>query len=104
MSQHQIEVRSPRLGTVEVTVGFDPRLNEAFLNFFNKRTQYMSPSGLAADELQEIAQGELGLSLPQQVIDGVQGDVADLRLGSTNVGRRITRYAVDGAVIDSHVY
>jgi hypothetical protein len=104
MSQHQIQVQSPKLGTVEVTVGFDPVLNEAFLSFFNDRAQYMSPSGLPAAELQGIAQKELGLSLPQQVIDGVQGDIADLRCGATDVGRRVKTYRSDGALIDEVVY
>lgn len=104
MSQHQIEVQSPKLGTVQVSVGFDPILNEAFLNFFNERVQYMSPSGLTAAELQGIAKKELGLSLPQQVIDGVQGDVADFRLGSTDVGRRVKTYQSDGVLTDEVVY
>jgi len=104
MSQHQIEMQSPKLGTVQVTVGFDPILNEAFLNFLSKSGNYMSPPGLTARDLQDIAQKELGLSLPQQVIDGVQGDVADLRLGATDVGRRIKRYQSDGVLIKDLVY
>lgn len=104
MSQHQIEVQSPKLGTVQVTVGFDPILNEAFLNYHSACGSYMGPSGLTARDLQEIAQKQLGLSLPQQVIDGVQGDVADLRLGARDVGRRIKRYQSDGVLIEELVY
>lgn len=98
MSQHQIHVNSPKVGRVLVTVGYDPMLGEAFLNYFNDSASYMSDSGLTANEIGELAIEQLGVPLPQQVLDGVQNDVADLRTGATDVGRRLTQYEPDGSV------
>lgn len=99
MSQHQIEVNSPKVGPVLVTVGYDPMLNEAFLNFSDeKTTSYMSPSGLVVSDINRLAEEKLGVLLPQTVIDGVQKDVADLRTGANDVGRRYTEYEPDGTV------
>lgn len=36
MSQHQIHLKSPKLGEVQVTVGFDAILGEAFFSYFSK--------------------------------------------------------------------
>ena len=99
MSQHQIHVDSPRLGRVHVTIGYDPMLDEAFLNYFNDSTSYMSPSGLVVGELGTLAVEQLGRPLPQQVLDAVQNDVADLRMGATDVGRRVTYYEDDGSAV-----
>lgn len=101
MSQHQIQIQSPNLGNVLVTVGYDPILNEAFLNYYNDQHQFMSDSGLQAREIQQVAQQQLGVSLPQQIVDGVQSDVADLRIGAQDVGRRVCRYESDGTLISS---
>ena len=99
MSQHQIQVNSPKVGQVLVTIGYDPMLDEAFLNYFNDSdASYMSPPGLVVGEIGKLAIEQLGLPLPQQVLDGVQNDVADLRTGATDVGRRITQYKPDGSV------
>lgn len=99
MSQHQIHVNSPKVGRVLVTVGYDPMLHDAFLTILSDDdVSYMSPSGLGVTELEEIALEQLGRRLPQRVIDGLKGDVADLRLGATDIGRRITRYEVDGTI------
>lgn len=98
MSQHQIQVNSPKVGRVLVTVGYDPMLGEAFFNYFNDTASYMSPSGLVVKEIGELAIEKLGLPLPQPVLDGVQADVADLRTGATDIGRRITQYEADGTV------
>ena len=100
MSQHQIHVDSPRLGRVHVTIGYDPMLDEAFLNYFNDSTSYMSPSGLVVGELGTLAVEQLGRPLPQQVLDAVQNDVADLRMGATDIGRRVTCYEDDGNPVD----
>lgn len=54
MSQHQIQVNSPKIGLVLVTVGYDPMLDEAFLNYFNNDVSYMSPPGLAAGEIAKL--------------------------------------------------
>jgi len=97
MSQHQIEVDSPVVGTVLVTAGYDAILSEAFLNFFNENHSYVSPMGCTVGDLQRIAKSELGIELPQQVIDGVSGDLADLRMGATDIGRRVRRYQRDGS-------
>lgn len=101
MSQHQIQVDSPKLGHVTVTVGYDPMLDETFLNYFNDDVSYMSDSGLAVSEIQRLANEELGMQLPQQVIDGVQADLADLRTGATDIGRRITQYETDGTIAET---
>lgn len=101
MSQHQVQIQSPNVGNVLVSVGYDPILNEAFLNFMNDEHQYMSDSGLQTREIQQVAQAQLGVLLPQQIIDGVESDVADLRMGAQDVGRRIRRYDADGTLVDS---
>jgi len=101
VSQHQVQIQSPNVGNVLVTVGYDPILNEAFLNYMNDQHQYMSDSGLQAREIQKVAQAQLGVSLPQQIIDGVQSDIADLRMGARDVGRRIRRYEADGTLVDN---
>lgn len=98
MSQHQIEVDSPKVGRLFVTVGYDPRLDDAFLNYFNDTDSFMSPAGCSVEDLQKISQAELGMELPQQLIDAVGYDLADLRLGATDVGRRIVQYCSDGSV------
>lgn len=98
MSQHQIHVNSPKLGRVLVTVGYDPILNEAFLNYFNDKASYMSPPGLTVTELGKFALEQLGEPLPQPVLDGVQNDVAELRSGATDIARRFTHYEPDGTV------
>ena len=98
MSQHQIQVNSPKVGRVLVTVGYDPMLDEAFLNYFNDNTSYMSPPGLVAGEVEKLAIEQLGQPLPQPVLDGLQNDVADLRTGATDLGRRVTQYEPDGTV------
>lgn len=98
MSQHQIQVNSPKVGRVLVTVGYDPMLDEAFLNYFNDSASYMSDSGLVANEIGKLAIEQLGVPLPQPVLDAVQADVADLRTGATDVGRRVTQYEPDGTV------
>ena len=101
MSQHQIHVNSPKVGQVLVTVGYDPMLDEAFLNYFNDDASYMSPPGLVVREVGKLALEQLGQPLPQSVLDGVQNDVADLRTGATDIGRRITQYEPDGSVADA---
>lgn len=98
MSQHQIQVNSPKIGLVLVTVGYDPMLDEAFLNYFNNDVSYMSPPGLAAGEIAKLVLEHLGQPLPQSVLDGLQNDVADLRTGATDIGRRFTHYEPDGTV------
>ncbi len=102
MSQHQIELNSPKKGNVHVTVGYDARLSEAFLSYFNKRATFSTSGGVAVDDLQHIAVEELGVHLPQLVIDAVHGDVADLRLGATDIGRRLSQYDPDGNLLQSH--
>lgn len=104
MSQHIIEVKSPTLGAVEVAAGFDPCLQEAFLNFHTDQASYISPPGTAASELQDIAFEELGVHLPEQVLAGVQEDIADLRMGATDVGRRMRRYHPDGTLAQAVTY
>ena len=99
MSQHQIHVDSPRLGRVHVTIGYDPMLDEAFLNYFDDSTSYMSPSGLVVSEIGKLAVEQLGRPLPQQVLDAVHNDVADLRMGATDIGRRVTHYEDDGTAV-----
>lgn len=98
MSQHQIQVNSPKVGRVLVTVGYDPMLDEAFLNYFNDKASYMSPPGLVVGEVGKLAIEQLGQPLPQPVLDAVQNDVADLRTGATDIGRRLTHYEPDGTV------
>lgn len=98
MSQHQIQVNSPKVGRVLVTVGYDPMLDEAFLNYFNDDASYMSPPGLVVAEVGKLAIEQLGQALPQPVLEGVQNDVADLRTGATDIGRRVTQYEPDGTV------
>jgi hypothetical protein len=104
MSQHNIEMKSPKLGHVQVTIGFDLSLNESFLNFYNDQATYQSPAGTAASELQDLSVKELGMRLPQQLLDALQEDIADLRLGATDVGRRIRVYNPDGALSNSVTY
>lgn len=96
MSQHQIPLNSPRLGVVQVTVGFDATLQEAFFTYFNKQAQYASGGGLAVADLQGLCVAQLGVALPQQVLDAVHADVADLRLGAQDVNRRLFQYDADG--------
>lgn len=100
MSQHQITLLSPVAGSVLVTAGFDPQLNEAFVNYESDSISFMSPPGTTVREIAGIVQKELQVALPQQVIDGVCQDVADLRIGATNVGRRIYQYAENGTLVD----
>ncbi len=102
MSQHQFELNSPKQGHVQVTVGYDVQLSEAFLSYFNKRATFITGGGVTIDDLQGIAVEQLGIHLPQPVIDAVHGDLADLRLGATDVGRRITQYDPDGIVLKTH--
>jgi len=102
MSQHQFELNSPKQGYVQVTVGYDPRLSEAFLSYFNKRATFCTAGGVTVDDLQVVAIEQLGVRLPQPVIDAVHGDVADLRLGATDVGRRISQYDCDGKLLQTH--
>lgn len=102
MSQHQFELNSPKHGHVQVTVGYDGRLSEAFLSFFKKGASFSTGGGLTIDDLQHVAVAQLGIKLPQPVIDAVHGDLADLRLGATDVGRRITQYDPDGNVLTTH--
>jgi hypothetical protein len=41
------------------------------------------------------------MQLPQSVIDGVQADLADLRIGARDIGRRITQYEADGRIAEA---
>lgn len=66
MSQHQIQVNSPKAGQVLVTVGYDPVLDEAFFNYFNDDTSYMSPPGLVVREIGNLAIEKLGQPLPSK--------------------------------------
>ncbi len=102
MSQHQFELNSPKQGHVQVTVGYDAQLSEAFLSYFKKGATFSTSGGVTIDDLQEIAVTQLGVELPQPVIDAVHGDLADLRLGASDVGRRITQYDPDGNVLKTH--
>ncbi len=61
----------------------------------------MSTPGLVVDEIGKPAIEELGNPLPQQVLEGVQNDMADLRTGATDIGRRVTHYELDGSVAQS---
>ncbi|MBK8072900.1 MAG: hypothetical protein IPK34_13185 [Ramlibacter sp.] len=36
------------------------------------------------------------MQLPKPVIDGVQAELADLRIAAKDIGRRITQYEADG--------
>lgn len=63
MSQHLIQIQSPKVGTVTVCVGYDPMLEEAFLNYYNEETSYMSNPGLAVNEIEHVALRELGTKL-----------------------------------------
>ncbi|MGE0876973.1 MAG: hypothetical protein AB7O31_20115 [Burkholderiales bacterium] len=56
----------------------------------------MSDPGLAASETTRLAVEELGMQLPKPVIDGVQAELADLRIAAKDIGRRITQYEADG--------
>ena len=70
--------------------------DEAFLNYVNDNFSYMSDPGLAASETPRLAVEELGMQLPKPVIDGVQAELADLRIAAKDIGRRITQYEADG--------
>ena len=56
----------------------------------------MSDPGLAASATPRLAVEELGMQLPKPVIDGVQAELADLRIAAKDIGRRITQYEADG--------
>ena len=104
MSQHQIILVSPDKGDVLVTAGIDPMLDEAFLNYIAGDVCHMSPPGMSIDDIPAHAQAQLGVPLPQQVIDALRAEMADWRTGATDIGRRIRRYRSDGALIESLIF
>lgn len=100
MSQHEVTVTSPHRGPVTVTVGYDVQCDEAFIAYEGANdVAYISPSGLKVSQLQDLAIKKLGVPLPQTVIDAVKADLADLRLGAGDIGRRHYRYDSLGILI-----
>lgn len=92
MSQHELPVNSARCGAVTVIVGYDVQAGEAFLSYEGTNDlAYISPSGLDVSQLQDLVTKRLGVALPESVIDAVQADVADLRVGA-DISRRHCRY------------
>jgi hypothetical protein len=102
MSQHQIELNSPIKGHVQATVGYDGRLDEAFFSYHNRQAQFSTAGGIAIDDIQDVAMAQLGVRIPQPVIDAVHADLADLRLGATDINRRLFQYTPEGALVQSH--
>ena len=104
MSQHHIKLISPDKGDVLVTAGIDPMLDEAFLNYVAGEISHMSPAGMSIDDIPVHALAQLGVPLPQQVIDALRAEWADWRTGATDIGRRIRRYRSDGVLIESLIF
>jgi hypothetical protein len=63
MSQHQFELNSPKQGRVQVTVGYDARLSEAFFSYFKKGATFSTSGGVTIDDLQGIAVTQLAVIL-----------------------------------------
>jgi hypothetical protein len=99
MSQHSIVLLSPVLGEVEVIAGFDAALGEAFVTWEFEDRGFLSPSGITIADISRLVQDKLGVSLPQQVVQGIGADLADLRIGASDLGKRVYRYNSDGTRI-----
>lgn len=87
---------------MQVTVGFDAIQHEAFLSYHCDEDAFVSLPGLRVDDLQTLVVEQLGVTIPQPVIDAVHKDVADLRLGAADLNRRIYQYAADGTLLQQH--
>jgi hypothetical protein len=101
LSQHNITINSPLLGSVQLTAGFDPRLKELFVNYVSDDDSFMSSPGLQLQDIARIVHEQLQIELPQQIIKGIEQDVLDFEQGATNVGRRISCYSADGALVSA---
>ena len=73
-----------------------PDARRSLSHYVNDNFSYMSDPRLAASETPRLAVEELGMQLPKPVIDGVQAELADLRIAAKDIGRRITQYEADG--------
>jgi hypothetical protein len=104
LSQHNINLVSPLVGSVQISAGFDPRLNEVFVNFMNEHVQFMSPPTTTLEDVPAIVREHLHVDLPQQVLDGVAQDHEDFVKGAKDVGRRIRQYQADGSLLHAVTY
>ena len=100
MSQHIITLQTPTAGSVEIIAGFDPRLCEVFVNYRGEDCSFVSGPGFAVEDIPNACLDDLQAERPSQVLNGVRGDIADFRLGASDVGRRMFRYESDGTCID----
>lgn len=82
MSSHNIRLDTPALGLVDVVIGYDATLNEAFLSLdgVDQDVQFLSPAHLSVNGIQPLAIEKLGCELPAAMIEAVHQDLVDLRI------------------------
>lgn len=98
MSQHNIEMNSPLLGSVTITLGMDARLDEVFVTILGDDYQFSGPPGLEVDDLANVVQRQTKCVIPHEMLKGVRDDVAAFRDGAMDVNRRVVYYNADGSV------
>jgi len=82
MSSHSIIMFSPTLNSdVEICVGFDSALSEAFISFESPVRDYMSHGKRNVAQIEALALEKLGIELPAEMIAAVERDIIDSRMG-----------------------
>lgn len=99
MSQHIISLPTPGDGLVEFTMGFDPRLEDFFVNALQDGEGiYMSPPNLDQQDIGVVIKERFGVDLPETVSQAVIQDAIDFRFGASDIGRRLYMYDALGVL------
>jgi len=94
MSSHSITMFSPTLNCdVDICVGFDSALSEAFITFESPVRDYMSHGKRDVAQIKALALEKLGIELPAEMIAAVERDIIDTRMGhGAEVNQRFRQY------------
>jgi len=94
MSSHSITMFSPTLNCdVDICVGFDSALSEAFISFESPVRDYMSHGKRDVAKIEALALEKLGIELPAEMIAAVERDIIDTRMGhGVEVNQRFRQY------------
>lgn len=102
MSQHIIELDSPIIGSVTITLGMDARLGEVFVTILGEDYTFEGPPGITVEELSNVVHEQTRCRIPPAIVAAVLEDQAAVRAGATDVNRLVVNYNVDGSVATRH--
>ena len=100
MSQHIIQVTTPKHGEVEIIIGWDGACREFFGTALTSEENscYHSAPREALSSIKAAILSELGVELPLTMIAGTEQDQRDHQAGQF-VGRREVIYDPNGVVV-----